>query len=41
MQKDLFNEGIIEEFFKEDCDIGNKTLYELCENIRYTIIPPA
>lgn len=31
MQKDLFNEGIIEESFKEDCDIGNKTLYELCE----------
>ncbi len=32
MQKDLFNERvIIEESFKEDCDIGNKTLYALCE----------
>ncbi len=32
MQKDLFNERvIIEESFKKDCDIGNKTLYALCE----------
>ena len=31
MQKDLFNEGVIEESFKADCDIGNKTLYALCE----------
>lgn len=32
MQKDLFNERIIEESFKADCDIGNKTLYALCED---------
>ena len=31
MQKDLFNEEIIKESFKADCDIGNKTLYALCE----------
>lgn len=31
MQKDLFNEGVIKESFKADCDIGNKTLYALCE----------
>lgn len=31
MQEDLFNEGVIEESFKADCDIGNKTLYALCE----------
>ncbi len=40
MQKDLFNEGIIEEFFKEDCDIGNKTLYELCEKYPLYDNPP-
>lgn len=31
MQKDVFNEEIIKESFKADCDIGNKTLYALCE----------
>lgn len=31
MQKDLFNEEMIKESFKADCDIGNKTLYALCE----------
>lgn len=38
MQKDLFNERVIKESFKKDCDIGNKTLYALCKNIRYTVI---
>lgn len=36
----MFNEGIIEEFFKEDCDIGNKTLYELCEKYPLYDNPP-
>lgn len=31
MQKDVFNEEKIKESFKADCDIGNKTLYALCE----------
>lgn len=31
MQKDVFNEEIIKESFKADCDIGNKTLYALCK----------
>ena len=31
MQKDLFNERVIKESFKKDCDIGNKTLYALCK----------
>lgn len=31
MQKDVFNEEIKKESFKADCDIGNKTLYALCE----------
>ena len=40
MQKDLFNEGVIEESFKADCDIGNKTLYELCEKYPLYDNPP-
>jgi len=31
MQKNLFNEVIIKDSFKADCDVGNKTLYALCE----------
>lgn len=41
MQKDVFNEEIIKESFKADCDIGNKTLYELCEKYPLYDNPPS